>query len=756
MTSPRGLHALARLHGIQTAYHDHSGRRVGASSESLMAALRAMGVTIEGGAGISDALARRRRELWDRALEPVVVGWLPAPEPFGLRIPAALGGSVIRVTAVGEDGRRDVSVLDAATLRVRGRVELEGRIQLELEVPVPQVPAGYHELTVEVDGGGGERRYRTLLIAAPRRCAGWDSLPGKGGWGVFAPVYALWAEQEPDRVPYIGLLERLAEGVAELGGAVVGTLPVLAAFLDGPYDPSPYVPVSRLFWNELYVATSDTGGEAAHAHGRYLDPGRAMDARRVALAAAARRFFEEHEAGGSGDEPGALLPGPALPDEFASFVRRNPRVLEYARFRALTERRGPWPDWPDRIRARDVRRDDYDVDAARYHVFAQWQAERQLVETASRVGELDVVLYLDLPLGVHPHGYDVWSDRDQFATAMTVGAPPDPLAPTGQNWGFHPPLPEAGRLDRHRYFIAAIQKHLRFARVLRLDHIMQLHRMFWVPGDARDGVYVRYPHDELYAIISLESHRAGAVVVGEDLGTVPRSVRHGMRRHGVPGMYVVQFELQQAPADGADSQPPAPVHPERLVPKPVRSGALASIGTHDTPTFAAWWTGRDAEIREARGLMSAPEAADQIAGRRDLRAKLARGLGAGRIDSGLEHGSWAGASPGMAVGGDHPGGTTGPPSGLGTDSGFSGLDRAVVAEGLRVQEALYRFLGRSEAGLVLASLEDLWMETEPQNVPGTPAAVNWRQRARRPLDAIGEGAAGRLLKALNDARRRRP
>jgi 4-alpha-glucanotransferase len=752
MTSPRGLHALARLHGVQTAYHDHAGRRVGSSPESLMAVLSAMGIPVEDEADIRDALARRRRELWDRALEPVVVAWLPDPQPFGLRLPAAHGGSVIRVTAALEDGRRDVAVMDAATLPVRDRAELDGRTYLELEVPVPRVSAGYHEMTVEVDAGSGERRHRTLLIAAPRRCAGWDTLPGEGGWGVFGPVYALWEEGERTRVPHFGLLDRLADGVAELGGGVVGTLPVLASFLDRPYDPSPYAPVSRLFWNELYVATSDGGGGVAHAGDRHLDPKLAMGARRAELEAAALSFFEAHGPSQPDDE-GTPRRGLSVPEELTSFVDRNPRVLDYARFRALTETRGPWPDWPDRIRARDVRPDDYDPAAARYHLFAQWQAESQLAETARRAGDRDVVLYLDLPLGVHPHGYDVWSDRDQFATEVTVGAPPDPLAQAGQDWGFHPPQPEASRQDRHRYFITAVRKHLRFAKVLRLDHIMQLHRLFWVADDARDGVYVRYPHEELYAILSLESHRAGAVIVGEDLGTVPRVVRRTMRRHGVPGMYVVQFELRDAPPDPT-VRSRTPDDGEALVPGQVRAGALASVGTHDTPTFAGWWTGRDAEIRAERGLVSDQEAADHIAGRRDLRAKLARGLAVTEIDAGSP-GQGARARPGTPGVGvvSRPAASE---SGLDTDSGFAGLPETAVEEGLDVQEALYRFLGRSGAGLVLASVDDLWMETEPQNVPGTPATMNWRQRARLPLSAIGQGEAGRLLRALNEARRGRP
>ena len=736
MTSPRGLHTLARLHGVQTAYHDHAGQRVGADPEALMAVLRAMGVPVHGAADIPAALARRRRRLWEEAVPPVVVAWLPDPEPFTLRLPEHLAEGAVEVTVALEEGGTQRASRPAGGGEPIERAGLAGRRYAALEVPLPVVPAGYHDLVVEVDGGS--RRYRSLLVAAPRRSAGWEVLPGTPDWGVFAPLHALWEEAAPHRIPNFGHLESLARPVAELGGSVVGTLPLLATFLDEPYDPSPYAPVSKLFWNELYAEPrGGSGGRDTAIEGPRVALREAMAARRAVLESEAAELWDD---GGDAEPAPTGGPGPTgetgggaglrVPADLSAFVVRNPDAPDYARFRAATEAYGPWPRWPDRLRARDLRPGDYDLETARYHLYAQWQAERQLAEVEERVTARGVGLYLDLPLGVHPHGYDVWRDRDQFASGVTVGAPPDPLAAHGQDWGFHPPHPEASRRDGHRYFIAAIRKHLRFARVLRIDHVMQLHRMFWVPdGDASEGVYVRYPHEELYAVLCLESHRAGSVIVGEDLGTVPRAVRRGMRRHGVPGTYVVQFSLRESAAPGGDADAAAGDAPEdgsdtdrkALVPGRVPKGALAAIGTHDTPTFAAWWTGRDAEIRAERGLTTPEEAERQVAGRRDLREKLRRGL---RDEIEFEDEF--------------------------EDEGGVGAEDARA--GLAVQEALYRLLGRSRAGLVLANMEDLWMETEPQNVPGTPASSNWRRRARRPVDAVGRGPAKRLLTTLNAAR----
>lgn len=703
MAGPRGLQGLARLHGVQTAYYDNDGRRVAASPEALMEALRALRVPLRAAADVPRLLEERRRELWERVLEPVVVAWSGGagpPNRLLIRIPARLYDRTLRLAINFEDGQLRRWEVAAASLEVDERVEVGDSAYLALRAPLPTVPLGYHDLHVSIGERGESGRYEALLIAAPRRAATWDAVLGAGGWGLFAPLYALWEEGAggggPVGPPSFRLLERLAARVAHHGGAVVGTLPLLAAFLDEPYEPSPYTPVSRLFWNELYV-TPPAGpepwrpGDGADFYpGGHFDARAAMAAKRPALAAAARSFFAEAE---------------GEPPELESFRARNPRADDYAHFRALVERHGEWDRWQDRLRGRDVRAGDYDEEAVRYHLYAQWLAERQMTAAKERAESLGVGLYLDLPLGVHPRGYDVWRDRELFAVRASSGAPPDALAAGGQNWGFPPLHPEALRFDGHRYFIASIRKHLRFASVLRIDHVMQLMRMYWVVGaDARDGVYVRYPAEELYAVLCLESRRARAVIVGEDLGTVPRQVRRDMRRHGLPGMYVGQFEL----TDVAEGQ--------ALVPKPVPAGTLASIGTHDTPTFAGWWKGRDVEIRAELGQAGEEEAAEELAGRGEMRRKLAAGLG---VES---------PGPEPAV-----------------------RDHALAAAGA-VHTELLRRLGRSGAGLVLATMEDLWLETEPQNVPGTLRAENWSRQARRPIEALGQPDMVEQLDVLNTSR----
>jgi 4-alpha-glucanotransferase len=215
------------------------------------------------------------------------------------------------------------------------------------------------------------------------------------------------------------------------------------------------------------------------------------------------------------------------------------------------------------------------------------------VATAAQIK--NVSLYLDLPIGVHACGYDAWRYRDLFVDAMSVGAPPDPVTNSGQNWGFPPIDPEALRRSGYGYLRDYLRHHLSVAGVLRLDHVMGLHRLYWIPagGSAHDGLYVSNPYEELYAVHSLESYRHKAVIIGEDLGVASRELPRNLNRHGVTRLYVVEISLLGPPE-------------EPLLPIPKR--VAASIGTHDLPSFASWWQDLDIEGRKALGVLRAERA----------------------------------------------------------------------------------------------------------------------------------------------------
>jgi 4-alpha-glucanotransferase len=386
--------------------------------------------------------------------------------------------------------------------------------------------------------------------------------------------------------------------------------------------------------------------------------------------------------------------------DLRAFVREHPEIARYARFRAVRERLGrPWRSWPDRLRRGRLDPQDCEPSIERYHAFCQWSASTQIAAVARSARARGARLCLDLPLGVHPDGYDTWRYPGLFADGASAGAPPDAFFVRGQCWGLPPIAPRASQRDGHRYFAACLRHHMRHAGLLRIDHVMSLHRLFWIPEghDPADGVYVRYPTEELYAALCLESRRHHCVVVGEDLGTVPRDVRPTMRRHGLRRTCVVRFE----PA--AD--------PERPL-LSMRIDGVASLQTHDMPTFAGFWRGIDIGLRRRLGHLSAEEAAREREARRRQKAAWLRDL---------RRGGWLKSRK--------PGTT-------------------------EVLRACLALLADSPAELVLVDLEDLWLETRPQNVPGTTDEwPNWRRKARYPLEVFA--TLPRVSRALRDVERRR-
>jgi len=697
------LAALARLWDIQASYVDLDRRRHRASRESLLSILMALGAPLPSesatAAEVAAALADRRRQRWTRKAEPVTVAWGGWLGSLPLRLPAAGASGLLAVRLDLEGGEVRTAREDLDAARVRDRAEIDGQPYVRLEVGLRQrVPLGYHRLSVSA----GPHEARSLVIAAPREAFSLGGGDAPRMWGVFGPLYAVHSETSLGIGDFRDLGE-LQEWVGGLGGRLVATLPLFATFLDEPFEPSPYSPVSRRFWSEAFVDVAalpelevSPGARAALAEeARLLEDARRaplVDYRRVA--AAKRRVL--------GAAAQSLFGGPsARRDQLECFAAGHPALEDYATFRAACDTfRAPWQEWPGEARAGRLSAGEAPAAARDYHRYVQWIAERQL-EAAGGAGGAG--LLLDLPLGVHPGGYDVWRERGAFLPMATAGAPPDPLNAKGQDWGNPPLHPEGIREGGYAYPIACIRRLMSHSRILRVDHVMGLHRLFVLPPgrDARDGVYIRYRADENYAILCLESQRAGTVVVGEDLGTVPAYCRSAMAAHKVLRSYVGQWGITPAGL--------APVPPD----------AVASINTHDMAPFAAFWRGIDIEERQALGLLTDEQARHGREERARQRQLLAKSL----VAEGL-------LRPGVdadALGGEHD-----------------------------VLVAWVAFLARSAAAAVLVALEDLWGETASQNLPGTVTEhPNWRRRLRWPQEAIRSlpEVVGRL-ELLNDLRRR--
>ncbi|MBI2862126.1 MAG: 4-alpha-glucanotransferase [Chloroflexi bacterium] len=695
------IYQLARLYGEQTSYYDVTRHRRQASPDVLLRVLRALGAPVETFRDVPAALRERREAAWKQCVEPVIVAWEGRPVEIELRLPVDQATASLVCHLELENGDVRDWALDVAQLPTLGAVEVEGRRYVVKDLPLTgTLPWGYHRLTLETQGGLSQ----AMVISAPIKAYGLPERRAGRAWGVAAPLYALHSRNSWGGGD-LSDLESLMEWVAGLGGGVVATLPFLAAFLNEPFDPSPYAPASRLFWNEFYVDVTRApelkrcptaqafleSGEVQReleelGSSPLVDYRRQMALKRRVLKELALCFFAE------ASERSVA---------FRRFVEAHPALEDYARFRAVGERqRLPWPRWPQPLRDGTLSPGDYEEEAERYHLYAQWLAYEQLEALSQKATALGSRLYLDLPLGAHSDSYDVWREREAFALDVSVGAPPDPFCTKGQNWGFPPLHPEAIREQGYRYVIACLRHHLSHAGLLRIDHVMSLHRLFWVPKGLQphEGAYVRYPAEELYAILSLESHRYKSGILGENLGIVPSYVNASLAKHYFYGMYVLE-QCELVP----DSRRPLRVAPRRSV---------ASLNTHDMPPFAAYWRGMDIEDRLELGLLDNAGAQTE----RETRQAIA-----GALVGFLQR--------------------------KGRLQGDSVDDQAVL-------RACLALLATTPSQIVLVNLEDLWLETKPQNVPGTGwERPNWRRRAQYSLEALRQ--MPEVLDALREVDRLR-
>jgi 4-alpha-glucanotransferase len=542
----------------------------------------------------------------------------------------------------------------------------------------------------------------TMIISSPRKTYSPPDGKNNRAWGVFLPLYALKTKHDWGSGDYSGL-SAMVDWVAEEGGNVVGTLPLLPVFLDKPYDPSPYAPVSRLLWNEFYVdinkipelsrcpqaqeMVQSFTAEIEKLRGKSLVDYRGiMSLKRKVMEQLSKCLSES---------------GAARLGEFQRFIKENPVVDNYARFRAVMEKQEkPWGLWPVRLRDGVLQEGDYDKDIQNYYLYAQWQAQLQIQELAEKSRQKDVSLYFDLPVGVHPDGYDVWRHRDIFVKDVAAGAPPDPVFTTGQNWGFPPLHPEKIRTQGYRYVIDYLRHHLKHAGMLRIDHVMGLHRLYWIPRgiEATQGVYVRYRAEELYAILAVESHRHRSIIVGEDLGIVPGYIRSNMTRHGLQRMYILYYEL----ADSA-------------TPHRIPQNCIAALNTHDMPPFASFWEEEDIKEKTSLGLLNEKESAIEREDRRKTKTALTSFLN------------------------------------------LNGFVKKAGNDTRTAFKACLAYLSASEAHTVLVNVEDLWQETKAQNMPGSGEKFpSWQRKARYTLKEFCRmDEVSDILREINSLRKRK-
>ena len=705
---------LCRHYGIAPDYYDIWGRHHEVSAANLAALLAAMGVRAGTDAEIGAALAAAEGERWLSVLPAaVVVREGAAPWPVRLHLAAALTASTVSWRLACEDGSVQEGAFEPGALAGAESADIAGARYLAAAFLLPAAPCGYHRLALSL---AGRTLAETMLAVAPARCyrpAAVDA--GRRSWGPSVQLYSVRSERNWGMGDFSDLATIVEQWGAQ-GAALIGMNPLHALYPHNPEHISPYSPSSRCFLNVLYLdveAIEDFGesGEAAalaqspefHAKLESLRQAELVNYTGVAalkLAALERchAHFHSHH----------LARDTARARAFRDFQAAGGRALQlHALFEALQEKfhRGDpniwgWPAWPPAYRdpssAEVAQFSAAQVERVEFYQYLQWQAELQLERAGQRSLQLGlgIGLYQDLAVSVDRGGAEAWAHQDLYALAASVGAPPDDFNLHGQDWGLPPLLPQKLRAAAYAPFIAMLRANMRQAGALRIDHVMGLARLFWVPqgGEPGDGAYVRYPFEDLLGILALESQRNRCLVIGEDLGTVPDEVRAAAAREGILSYRVLIFERRHSGEFKAPAEYPV--------------DALVAASTHDLPTLAGYWDGRDLLLRQALVPAASDEAWQaQLRARTQDRARLLLALAREQLL----------------------------PEGLGTDpASLPQLTPACV-------RALHVFLARSPSRLLVVQLEDVLGVPDQANLPGTTNEhPNWRRKLPLALERWSE------------------
>ncbi|SDM35945.1 4-alpha-glucanotransferase [Streptomyces wuyuanensis] len=693
-----GLARLAALHGVATTYSPSAGVSVPVPDSTVVAVLAALGVDAATPDAVDAALAAAEPAAGERLLPPTVVAWLPVTGPPPVAVPL---GARVRVEL--EDGgllewRESVpraTPSESAGTPSAGRpAAAHGWAEL---------PTGVHRLTVRTSGG---RTGAAVLVVAPEAV----DRPAERVHGFLVQLYSLLSGRSWGMGDLGDLAELASWAGRALGSGFVQVNPLHAAVPGAPTDPSPYRPSSRRFPDPVHLRIEDVP-EYAYVAGQD----------RVRLDALLEKAAELRA---SVLEKGALIDrdavwqlklralelvlrvplGPGRWAAYCAFLAERGRALDdHATWCALAEVHGSdWHTWPAGLRdprsPETARARGELMDRVDFHCRLAWLTDEQLAAAATAAADAGMAVGIvhDLAVGVHPGGADAWAQQDAFAAGMSVGAPPDAFNARGQDWGLPPWRPDALAASGYAPYRGLLRGLLRHAGALRLDHVMGLFRLWWVPlgAEPTEGTYVRYDAEAMLAVLVLEAHRAGAVVIGEDLGTVEPGMREALSRRGVLGTSVLWFER-----DWAGSGRPLP-------PEDWREGCVATATTHDLPSTAARLTGEHVALRHRLGLLTRP-------------------LDRERTEDSAEVAEWRACLTRLGL----------------------------LPEGTHDEEgeirAVYRFLLRTPARMVGVWLPDAVGDRRPQNLPGTwDQYPNWRlpvaDAAGRPMTLDDLAASPRL------------
>ncbi|MBI4909733.1 MAG: 4-alpha-glucanotransferase [Acidobacteria bacterium] len=600
------LDAAARLWGIEPEYWDIWGRKHIPAPEVKQALLRALGVACDTPDDLDQSLRMRRVTEWQHLLPPTLV--VSENQQIVLPLRAAAGSlpGAVTLTLTLEGSQPTRLSIETTRLQRTKHENVGGIDMVEIELHCPKIPRGYHDVSTTLAGHTAHCR----LIVTPDRAWFPDVLEHGGHLaGVAVSLYGMRSHRNWGCGDFTDLAYLLPWLKMDVQCAFVALNPLHAIDNRQPYNISPYLPNSAFFRNPIYIDIESVPEFRASDAARRIFAGERVQrnlkkwrdsefveyepvwrAKKYFLKLAFREFLR----GGDTERQ----------QQFQAYAAgQGERLQRFATYCALWDhihRRDPdlwiWPDWPAYWQdpesaqvAEFIRTHQRQIT---FYCYVQWVVDQQLAgvqEYAHELG-LPVGLYHDLALAIDKCGADLWAYREYYVSGCRVGSPPDGFAPNGQDWAFPPPNTLRLREDGYQLFIDSIRANSRHGGALRMDHVMRLFRLYWIPDgwEAKDGAYVQDFYEDLLRILALESHRGRFFLVGEDLGTVSDLVRFSLDAFGVLGYKVFYFEK-----DGTRYRKP----------EEYARQALVSSTTHDLPTLAGFWINRDIEARKAAGLL---------------------------------------------------------------------------------------------------------------------------------------------------------
>jgi 4-alpha-glucanotransferase len=668
---------LAAAYGVATEYWDQAGNHVDVAAATVEAVLRALGLDVSSSDSIAAALEEIRLRNWRRMLPPVFVSRQGEERRLWVHIPH---GTPVHAWVETDDGQ--YRTLEQMEWWVEP-VLVDGILVGEASFRVPaDLPLGWHRVVAQSESAEAA----TTIVVAPHHLEP-GTITGPRQWGFMTQVYAMRSHESWGLGDLHDLKTLAAWSGRELGAGFVLINPLHAASPVPPMSPSPYLPVTRRFANPMYLhvedipefaqlspAVHDRLEQLASELRRLNDTDDLID--RDAVWAAKRVALHAIHLTGMTDDRRA---------QYEAFLEQQGTGLrDFATWSAISDVHGPVPaDWPVELShpaspAVAAFRDEQ-ADSVDFHSWMQWLIDEQLAATqgAAREAGMAIGVMHDLAVGVHPEGADAWALQDVLAPGVGVGAPPDMYNQMGQNWHQPPWRPDALAEAAFLPYRDMLRTVLNHAGGLRIDHVLGLFRLWWVPEGfpAYAGTFVRFDFDAMLSILMLEAQRAGAIVVGEDLGTVEPWVQEVLADRGILGTSILWFEVLDS---GAVKDP-----------FNWRSEVLASVTVHDLPPTAGYLRDEHVRIRSELGLLTTSADVE--------RANAAR-----------ERDAWSDVLV------TH--GWLDPYSDLDSDEG---KDDFVVA--------LHRAVAASPARLVGVSLPDVIGDRRAQNQPGTDQEYpNWR------------------------------